>query len=321
LHTWTKRIIHKFVLDSISKGRFMLSVGPAIAEPDSQLDTRCIRPAAGGPLIQADRDALRQLEFYVRTGVNAIRGRGVEVGGLILGRPIDWNADELVITGFVPVEIEYRFGPTFRPSEADVKTFREAAAEEDGNVIGYFRSQLRGALALREEDRNLLTELFRTTDCCFAGAAADSQTPTTVGLHKVRAGAAPVLLERFPLLPEEKPEPPPVAEILVDPPPLAMVRETREIPDATLPYLPVVPIPSAEADTHPPDIVAARNSKWRRFAIASGLAGLFVTAVIGGVAYTSRAHSDARPNPLPVPVAKTLLARRIDSAVWTCPLS
>ncbi len=157
------------------------------------------KPSAGGPLIHADRVALRQLEFYIRTGVNAIRGRGIEVGGLILGRLIDWNAGEVVITGFVPVEIEYRFGPTFRPSEADVHTFREAAAEEDGNVIGYFRSQLRDGLSLREEDRHLLTELFRAKDCCFAGAFADSQTPTTIDLHKVRAGAAPVLLERFPL--------------------------------------------------------------------------------------------------------------------------
>src|SRR5260370_3962985 len=134
--------------------------------PGPNLDEgyRIVVPVGGRPSIRLDRAALRQLEVQIRIGVKALRARGVEIGGLLVGPNIDWTANEIVIDGVVRVEIEYRSGPTFKPSDADIETFKRALADAGGRAIGYFRSHLRDDSRVRAEDVRLLTELFPSSD-------------------------------------------------------------------------------------------------------------------------------------------------------------
>jgi hypothetical protein len=119
----------------------------------------------------------------------------VETGGLILGTLPDQADEPIGITGFYPVEIEHRFGPGFRLSERDFQTFLEAAeeAQEDGDqqVIGYYRSNLRGSSEVREEDRTLISLLWPSGESLVGLVVADAQTPSVMELFEVRPEAQP----------------------------------------------------------------------------------------------------------------------------------
>ena len=117
-------------------------------DPDLETNFHQFRSNGGGFSVLVDPFALSQLEAQIRESLKAIRGRGVETGGLILGHEIDWDANRIVITGFVNVDIEYKFGPLFRASEADLESFKQAAALAGHKVIGYFRSQLRSGMLI-----------------------------------------------------------------------------------------------------------------------------------------------------------------------------
>ena len=172
---------------------------PAIDRSFRVLNSRLLTPDGRSSSIYIDRSALRELEWHIGEGVKVANGRGVEVGGLVLGPTLDWNAAEVVISGFVPVQSEYRFGPDFRPSDIDIAAFKEAVAGFEGTVIGYFRSQLRKDATLRAEDARLLAELFPESDCCFIPIHAGKNTASTAGLYRVRLGAEPELLDLFAL--------------------------------------------------------------------------------------------------------------------------
>ena len=159
-----------------------------------------------------DRAALNQLESYIRGGVKASNGSGIELGGLVLGSSFDTKS-EVVITRFVPVEIKHRFGPEFRPSGADVALFKGAIASANDRPIGYFRSHLCDEPAIRDEDLSLLGALFPATESCFLVIHASPNTPSNVDLYQVRTGVPPDLLELFALVESEPsaPVPPPVS--------------------------------------------------------------------------------------------------------------
>ena len=70
-------------------------------------------------------------------GFVALRRRGMEVGGMLLGS----GAGEIVrIDGFVEVPSEHRYGPSFTLSETDEAERGRIVAEHAGNVTGMFRS-------------------------------------------------------------------------------------------------------------------------------------------------------------------------------------
>jgi len=70
-------------------------------------------------------------------GFVALRRRGMEVGGMLLGNA----AGEMVrIDGFVEVPCEHRYGPSFTLSEADEAERGHLVAVNAGNVVGIFRS-------------------------------------------------------------------------------------------------------------------------------------------------------------------------------------
>ena len=124
----------------------------------------------GGLRLRIQGEALRRLEFHVRQGLNAIPRGGLEIGGLVVGTlPAD-DESTLTVTNFVPVEIDYRFGPRYRPAIEQQPLFAEALLNVhklDAQVIGCFRSHLGGPADVRGEDRRLLEVLLPGGSCCL----------------------------------------------------------------------------------------------------------------------------------------------------------
>ncbi len=285
------------------------------ASPESVLSDsfRNIR-LSSAQAIRVEKSALIQLEMHVQASLRFLNARGLEVGGLVVGSALTWKAAEVVITGFLPVEIEYRFGPVFRPSESDIAAFSEAAKNvQDDTVIGYFRTHLRDQLSLRAEDRRLLAQLFPQVDSCFIGISASAGAPSIANVYQVQAGADPVLLERFALRENETVPPvvtPPVkAEPLVTPPVVTPPVVTPQV--VTSPVSPLKQPPSQPA-SEPAVIKSAPNwISWRGI-----LPGSIAVLVIAGVAYTMGRGSATVPTNAPVaPIHKPLPSLTSDSRI------
>jgi hypothetical protein len=88
---------------------------------------------------------------------DSVAGRGVEVGGILLGRRTE---NEIVVDDYEQVLCEYRFGPSFRLSNSDRiglrKTLERLRKHEGLSIVGWYRSDTRQEFALGEEDRELL---------------------------------------------------------------------------------------------------------------------------------------------------------------------
>lgn len=120
--------------------------------------------SGGNFRFRLDDEVRRRIEFLVREGIKALPHRGLEIGGLLLGGSEDAGDSLLTVTDIVPLDIEHRFGPAFRPSENDRKVFLEAleqhGADPNARVVGYYRSQLVEAAAIRPEDHQVLDWLL-----------------------------------------------------------------------------------------------------------------------------------------------------------------
>jgi len=118
----------------------------------------------GSLLLGIRKDAIRRLRRLIYEGVRAIPQQpGLEFGGLcVASKHALWGSTDTVID-FVPVEIQYQYGPRFRACPADRAIFEEAVAKQqaDGGsrVVGYFRSHLATDLQIRKEDRWLMNLL------------------------------------------------------------------------------------------------------------------------------------------------------------------
>src|SRR5205085_10255913 len=112
--------------------------------------------------------SVRSLTRQVQEGFSATPRGGVEVGGLLVGPP---PADGLIWIGqVIPLPIEYGYGPSFRPSGSDFSALSDAVSARRGagqTVLGFYRSQTRGEVALRDSDRELLA-FFESSHQSFA---------------------------------------------------------------------------------------------------------------------------------------------------------
>ncbi|HLI85998.1 MAG TPA: hypothetical protein VKV17_18935 [Bryobacteraceae bacterium] len=91
-----------------------------------------------GVSFEADESALAALDRMVRDGVRAFPKRGLEIGGLLMGT---CAAGEIRLNGVQPLPMEYRTGPAFQPSPADLLYMKQAAGT---GILGHFRSQTSG---------------------------------------------------------------------------------------------------------------------------------------------------------------------------------
>ena len=149
------------------------------------------------------------LELISRLGLDAMEAyksvphRGLEVGGLLLGRV---SGDGIHVRDFHAVECEHRSGPSFRLSETDMQGFQEAIRRHS-DTIGLYRTSTRSDIHyLQQDDLNLFRRHFTTPDSIYlliqpAGSKAEIFLPENESLVPVhefpfRAGdLAPEALE------------------------------------------------------------------------------------------------------------------------------
>ena len=114
--------------------------------------------------IRLDVDTARRLALVVKWGFEARPTRGLEVGGLLLGRSAPEDRPITIIEDFEPIESEHRRGPSYTLSEKDRRLLEKklsAHANRRGlGVVGYWRSHTRPGLYLDQEDYSAILTYF-----------------------------------------------------------------------------------------------------------------------------------------------------------------
>ena len=114
--------------------------------------------------IRMDVEVGRRLASVVTAGFDALPPRGLEVGGLLLGRFTPEDRPTTIIEDFEPIESEHRRGPSYTLSERDrrllAKRLRARANLGGLDVVGYWRSHTRPGLYLDQDDYSTILTYF-----------------------------------------------------------------------------------------------------------------------------------------------------------------
>ncbi|HLJ14882.1 MAG TPA: hypothetical protein VKV15_10330 [Bryobacteraceae bacterium] len=123
--------------------------------------------APGKPIsIYISLDVVDRISQEVQRAFSAVRKRGAEVGGLLLGTAVAGERLIIRIEDFEQVQCVYKFGPSYILSEEDQQEFEQAYSRHsrsgDPSVynVGYFRSHTRAGLSLGPEDAALCRQFF-----------------------------------------------------------------------------------------------------------------------------------------------------------------
>ncbi len=166
-------------------------------------------------------DVVSHIRFAAMEAVKALPRRGLEIGGLLLGRAtVEGGRSIVQILGFLPVESEHRSGPSYLLSETDRDHFAEALRQHP-EAIGMYRTNTRSEnLTLQEDDRSLFDSYFKRVESVLLLI----QPVTGMAQLFLRSGGALVGVHEFPFRPAdlmaartlelEAPEPEP-AEVVV----------------------------------------------------------------------------------------------------------
>ncbi|MEO8126363.1 MAG: hypothetical protein ABJF23_02730 [Bryobacteraceae bacterium] len=117
--------------------------------------------------IQLAFDVIDRMNVEIMRGFGAVRRRGTEVGGVLLGR-IEPVGDHTYVTidDYEPVPCEYAFGPSYILSTDDLQVLRKALASFDPSAgrdlytVGFYRSHTRDGLFLDNSDLKFFREYF-----------------------------------------------------------------------------------------------------------------------------------------------------------------
>lgn len=110
-------------------------------------------------------DVIDRMSPEIGDAFRALRRRGAEVGGILLGSVIPGERTTVQIANYVAVPCERRFGPSYTLSDADLALFdRECAkwrsAAGNLRLVGFYRSNTREHIALSDADMQLLASRF-----------------------------------------------------------------------------------------------------------------------------------------------------------------
>ncbi len=125
------------------------------------------QPAGKPYTVEVAFEAIDRITVEIMRGFGAVRRRGAEVGGLLLGRiePTDKHV-LVVIENFEPVPCEYAFGPSYVLSSNDLQGLRKALGQFDPSsggelyTVGFYRSHTRDGLSLDDHDLKFFREYF-----------------------------------------------------------------------------------------------------------------------------------------------------------------
>jgi len=226
------------------------------------------------------------LQMAVLEGVDRRPGQKFEVGGLLLGS----TGRGVQIDAIQPLAIEYRFGPSFWLSSADVEKWKQSIEQfRDGpKIIGHFRSQRTGGSPLHEaapqDVDHALADLLQVPDPLLLLVPLEGKNVNEARVYRRHEGIW-VEVHRSPIenlraLPAPTPVPPPApGPILAPHPPATAVAAAR--PPARRRAFVLLCLTMAAL------FVLAALMLWRRPAPPAGAAspiGLTAHATIGGIA-------------------------------------
>src|SRR5689334_24680772 len=103
--------------------------------------------------VQFSPEVVNRLGLEAMEAFKAVPRRGLEVGGVLLGRSeIRDGITILYIEGFEAVESEHRSGPNYQLSETDLERLEETFRHHR-DIVGIYRTQTRSDhLALQPDD-------------------------------------------------------------------------------------------------------------------------------------------------------------------------
>jgi hypothetical protein len=181
----------------------------AVELPTSaQMQIHSLQQTLHGQRVSLGEAVAGELRLLAIAGFTALRRRGLEVGGLLLGRA---SEDELLVEGFLEVPCEHRYGPSYALSETDREKLTELLAQVQGGesrVIGAFRSFTGRDPAVEAADHALVLEHFPQGDFLLLFLQPLSAENCVTSFHLFRGGRLLQAEERTPdvLDPQRMPE-------------------------------------------------------------------------------------------------------------------
>jgi hypothetical protein len=128
----------------------------------------------GKPIsIQLHFDVIDRISPDILRGLGALKRRGAEVGGILLGRTEDGPHPKVIVEDFVLVPTEYLTGPSYNLSPNDLVAFESALERCNSNPpgklspIGFYRSHTRDGLHMDDADMNLARRYFLAPGSVF----------------------------------------------------------------------------------------------------------------------------------------------------------
>lgn len=229
-------------------------------KPGKYLWTPLGAPSGRRVAIYVSLDVVDALLQDVMRGFGAVPKRGAEVGGILMGAAVSKKGSLTVdIESYELVPIEYKRGPSYLLSDADVQGLRDAvsrAAANGSKPVGFFRSHTRDAVGLVAEDRALLDKLFPGPDQIVLLIRPFATRVSMAGYYVRESGVfpeGPPSLE-FPFRRKDLAgdEAPPAAPAIAEDRPI--VRQTNPTPPSpSLQLVPVAAPPPPRFQPPPPN--------------------------------------------------------------------
>ncbi len=139
-------------------------------------------PRQRGISIRLKLDTLDRIRATMQEAPPTAPQRGLEVGGVLLGRVLDPDQRTIVVEDFEQVPCEHRRGPSYFLSGRDRQVLKKRlwrlAARRDVQPVGFFRSHTRAGLYLDEDDFSAARDYFAGPLSVFLLVRpSDSDTP------------------------------------------------------------------------------------------------------------------------------------------------
>jgi hypothetical protein len=199
--------------------------------------------------IQLSFDVIDRMAADIMKGFWSLPKRGVEIGGILLGRSA--GGECIVIDDYEQVSCEHRRGPSYVLSEPDRRKLEKTLRKGRGGrqVVGFFRSHTRLGLYLDQDDTSLIESYFSSPSHVFLLVRPDASGAGVAGFFFWEEGDIhrQSTYREFPFStgklrqPGEVPAPAPAAA-----PAPVLVRRTQ-LPEAPPPEAPAVEASIAEA--------------------------------------------------------------------------
>ncbi len=136
--------------------------------------------------VRVSLDVVDRLDLAVMEGFQSLPRRGLEAGGLLLGKVRrSGDASVVDIENFEPIECEHAVGPSYLLSVYDRKMLEERIRWHKSfgrlSVVGFYRSHTRKDFAVTQEDVDLMSAYFPEPSNVFLLIHAHRDAPPTAG--------------------------------------------------------------------------------------------------------------------------------------------